>query len=342
MFNDRKVLDVHAHCSAPFSMYSFPLLQLGFNTPLPSFVTDEFMGNSKLIGFNPDDMGPGVDAHIEALDERDIDVQIIGSRPFVTFGWQPAHLIPGYATFTNDLIKMQCDLYPDRFLGAATLPQIADAPDSSHMVDELNRCVDELGFVAAYVSPDPDGARTSPGVHEPYWDDLYNRAVELDVPLIIHGTTNRDRRAADIPSNYQLNFLTEQYLAKEFLERGNVFERHPQLRVLVCHCGGALDRFIKTDAGHIGQHDLVNNLFFDTCAYDTDFLTAAIRQKGVDRMCFGAEVPGSGSAPRADTGLPGDHLIPVIDGFDWLTAEDKDKIFHDNPLRFCPGFSRLL
>ena len=36
------------------------------------------------------------------------------------------------------------------------------------------------------------------------------------------------------------------------------------------------------------------------------------------------------------------HLIPVIDGFDWLSSDDKDKIFHHNPLRFCGGFKRAL
>ena len=46
-----------------------------------------------------------------------------------------------------------------------------------------------------------------------------------------------------------------------------MFERFPELRVIVCHCGGGLDRFTKTDP-HLPQKDLSKNLFFDTCAYD--------------------------------------------------------------------------
>ena len=42
--------------------------------------------------------------------------------------------------------------------------------------------------------------------------------------------------------------------------------------------------------------DLSDNLFFDTCAYDPHFLTAALKQRGVPQMVFGTESPGSGSA----------------------------------------------
>lgn len=340
MFNNRKVLDVHAHVFAPADAYANLVVMLGANTPLPSPVRTK--AKSAILRWDEDEIVDFMNEHIRQIDERNIDVQILGPRPFLGMGWMPAHLQVAWTTHVNETIDLQCRAFPGRFLGACQLPHDVHAPDAGHCIDELNRCVDELGFVAAYVSPDPDGKRTAPGVHSTWWDPLYTRCVELGVPIIIHGSTNGDPRAADIPNNYQLNFLTEQYLATQFLTRGHVFERHPDLRVLVCHCGGALERFITTDASHIGQGALGDNLFYDTCAYDIDFLTAAIKQKGPDTMCFGAEVPGSGRAPRPETGLPGDDLVPVIGGFDWLSAEDKDKIFYDNPLRFCKGFERLL
>ena len=101
---------------------------------------------------------------------------------------------------------------------------------------------------------------------EPYWFPLYARAQELGVPLIVHGTNSLDPRYRVVPHNYQLGFLTEQYLAGQFLSHGDVFSRFPELRVIICHCGGALDRFIPTDH-HIAQKDLSGNLFYDTCGY---------------------------------------------------------------------------
>ena len=84
------------------------------------------------------------------------------------------------------------------------------------------------------------------------------------------------------------------------------------------------------------------NLFFDTCAYDPYFLSAAIRQRGVNRMVFGTEAPGSGSAAfNPQTGKAADHVVAIIDKFDFLTAQQKTEIFHDNPLRVFPLLKKV-
>jgi predicted TIM-barrel fold metal-dependent hydrolase len=99
-------------------------------------------------------------------------------------------------------------------------------------------------------------------VNTQYWDPVYARCQELGLPIIIHGTNCTDPRISIIPQNYQVGFLWEQFLATQLYMHGDVFERFPELKVLVCHCGGALDRFIKTDS-HLGQKDRSKNLFFD-------------------------------------------------------------------------------
>jgi predicted TIM-barrel fold metal-dependent hydrolase len=111
-----------------------------------------------------------------------------------------------------------------------------------------------------------------------------------------------------------------------------VFELFPRLKIVICHGGGALNRFIPTDH-HIAQKDLSKNLFYDCCAYDVDFLTAAIKQRGVDQMMFGTESPGSGGAVRPNTGRASDDLFPVIESLEFLSTGDKLKIFHKNPLK---------
>src|SRR5271154_4590184 len=73
-------------------------------------------------------------SHVTYLDERSIDVQIIGPRPFMMLG----HVLTTYQTelwteHVNATIAQQCRFYPDRFLGAAQLPQNSDAPDATHM-----------------------------------------------------------------------------------------------------------------------------------------------------------------------------------------------------------------
>jgi predicted TIM-barrel fold metal-dependent hydrolase len=334
MYNGVKVLDVHGHVSAPNGNGSQLVgSMLASNTPMRRL-------QAGIPGFSDDDFRASGKRHADLMDDHNIDVQIIGPRPFLMLGWMQPHLLPGWTRFVNDAIAKQCTLYPDRFLGAAQLPQQSTAPDLSHCLPELERAHKELGFVAAYLSPDPGGQRTTPGMHEPYWYPVYEYCQKNSLPIIVHGTNSHDPRIGIIPQNYQIGFVVEQYIATQLLSHGDVFDRYPELKVVICHCGGALDRFIKTDH-HLAQRDLSQNLFFDTNALDLNFLEAAIKQRGVSQTCFGTEVPGSGAAVRPETGRPGDDLVPIISSFPFLSEDDKMDIFNRNPLKVFPAFSRI-
>jgi len=336
VYNGVKVLDVHGHVSVPQGSNAYVALLLASNTAMPSPLSGGRASVSEA------EYREAAARHVAYMDERAIDVQIIGPRPFLVLGWMEPHLLPAWARHVNDTIAQQVRFYPDRFLGAAQLPIDSDAPDTNHVLAELERCVNELGFVAAYLAPDPKGDRTTPGVHAPYWYPLYERCEQLQIPLIVHGTNTRDRRMAVIPHNYQLGFVIEQYLATQLFSHSDVFDRFPGLRVVVCHCGGALDRFIKSDP-HLGQRDLSANLFFDTCAHDIDYLSAAIKQRGVAQTLFGTEAPGSGAAPRpvGEPGKTGDDLVPVIGSLEFLTEEERLDIFNRNPARVFPRLAGL-
>ena len=332
MYNGVKVFDVHGHVSAPGNAAGLVGGMLASNSPIRRL-------SSGIPGMGDAEFTASGKRHADLMDDHNIDVQIIGPRPFMMMGWMQPHLIPGWARFVNDAIAKQCSLYPDRFLGAAQLPQNSNAPDLSHCLPELERTHKELGFVAVYLSPDPPGQRTTPGMHEPYWFPVYEYCQQNNLPIIVHGTNSHDPRIGIIPQNYQIGFVVEQYIATQLLSHGDVFQRYPELRVIICHCGGALDRFIKTDP-HLAQKDLSKNLFFDTNALDLNFLEAAIKQRGVSQTCFGTEVPGSGSAVRPETGRPGDDLVPIIAGFDFLSEDDKLAIFNRNPLKLFPAFEK--
>ena len=337
MYKGTKVFDVHGHVSAPGHAGGALAIMLAANTPNKA----DPRTKEGLAALNMTEEGflNNVKRHVGLLDDHSIDVQIIGPRPFLMLGWMQPHLLPHWTRLVNNLIAKQVSLFPDRFLGAAQLPQQSNADDLSHCLPELDRCVDELGFKAVYLAPDPAGERKTPGMDKPYWYPVYERCQKLGIPIVVHGTNCMDPRFDTIPHNYQMGFVQEQYLATQLLSHGDVFAKFPDLKVVVCHCGGALDRFIPTDH-HLAQKDLRNNLFFDTCALDINFLTAAIRQRGTDRMCFGTETPGSGGAIRPETGRPSDDLVPIIGGFDWLNEDDKHAIFHKNALRVCPGLKK--
>jgi len=335
-YNDYLVLDVHGHVTVPPAANNMVVSMMGSNQPMPSNVGQHAVGPKKI---SDEEFRAAAQTHVDYIDARNIDVQVIGPRPYIQFGWMEPHIQPGWSAYVNDLIAQQVSFFPDRFVGAAQIPLHASHPDTKHVLPELKRTVEELGFAAAYLSPDITGNRSGHGLDHEWYYDLYEAAEGYDIPLIVHGTNTLDPRfrTGNVPMSYQLHFLTEQYLAGQFLSHGPVFERFPKLRVIICHCGGALDRFIGNDK-HLAQKDLSNNLFYDSCGYELNFLEAAIKQRGVNRMVFGTEAPGSGGAVRPETGRTSDDLVPVLDGFDFLTDADRKAILHDNPLKVVPGF----
>ena len=59
--------------------------------------------------------------------------------------------------------------------------------DLEASVAELRRCVEELGFVGCNLNPDPSGGFwTSPPLTDRSWYPLYEAAIELDVPAMVH------------------------------------------------------------------------------------------------------------------------------------------------------------
>jgi predicted TIM-barrel fold metal-dependent hydrolase len=343
LYKGTKVLDVHGHVSAPAAVkawaFSIMAANTSMNSPLSTRPRDP---NDEDDPISQDQYRSAAQRHVDYLDERDIDVQIIGPRPYLQMGFMAPHLIPCWTEYTNDCIAQQCRFFPDRFVGAAMLPINSDAADTAHVIGEIDRCFDEHGcFEAVYLAPDPKGLRTTPGVNEPYWSPLYRHCEERQIPIIVHGTNCQDRRHDPLPHNYQFGFMMEQYLANQLFSRSDVFKRFPGLRVVICHCGGALDRFIKTDQYHLSQEDHSNNLFYDTCAYDLNFLEAAIKQRGVDQLLFGSEAPGSGIAIRPETGRSSDYLVEEIAKFEFLSDDDRVDIFNRNVVKVFPSLEKF-
>ncbi|NQV81119.1 MAG: amidohydrolase [Alphaproteobacteria bacterium] len=337
MYNGTKVLDIHAHVSAPGNGFQVLAGMLASNTPIWA---DPRKGGLDARGMTEELWEQRVKIHTDLLDDHNIDAQLVGPRPYTMLGWMQPHIMEAWSRFTNHMIARQCEMQPTRYVGAAMLPQQPGADDLSHCLPELEYCVKELGFKGVYLSPDPAGDRSSPGMDQPYWDPIYKACQDQGLVIVVHGTNCTDPRIRTIPQNYQIGFVWEQYLATQLLSHGDTFEKFPELKVVVCHCGGTLDRFIKTDH-HLAQKDLSKNLYFDTCALDIDYLTAAIKQRTPASILFGTETPGSGSAIRPETGRPGDDLVPVIAEFDFLSEDDKLAIFHGNAAHVCPALAAI-
>ena len=91
-----------------------------------------------------------------------------------------------WSEICNDLIHRVCTLYPENFIGVCQLPQSPGVPPKS-CIPELERCVNELGFIGCNLNPDPSGGYwTDPPLTDKWWYPLYEKLVELDVPAMVH------------------------------------------------------------------------------------------------------------------------------------------------------------
>lgn len=348
MWKGHRVIDVHGHISAPSESSEWRKtlsagsdVKLRLSDDVVEAALHEPRGASNAHG------------HLQKLDDANIDFQLLGPRPVAMRHMDPLEFQHKFCEGTNDLLAQIVRLHPDRFAGMAQLPQHYEH-DTTVCLDEFERSIKELNFVGAYVNPDPGGNRLTPGVDREYWFPLYEKAQELDVPLMIHPSHTLDPRVKIIPNNYQFNNLTEERLALELYTHSNVFDIFPHLKIVICHFGGALDRFIADDTAegiaasagrnfHLSRKGYGTNLFFDTCAYDDYFLEAAFRQKGVDACVFGTEAPGSGLAIRPDNRKDSDeYLVEQIGNIHFLSDADKLKVFQANPLMVFSRINREL
>ena len=141
-----------------------------------------------------------------------------------------------WSQICNDLIARVVGLYPDNFIGVCQLPQSPAAPPA-HSVRELERCVNEMGFIGANLNPDPSGGWwTSPPLTDKSWYPVYEKMVELDVPAMVHVSSSCNACFHATGAHY-LNADTTAFM--QFIQ-GDLFGDFPDLRLIIPHGGGAV------------------------------------------------------------------------------------------------------
>jgi 4-oxalmesaconate hydratase len=271
---------------------------------------------------------------VRSMDQVGTDVQFISPRPYLQMhSVKPGRVAQLWARHCNDLIAQFVQLFPDRFRGVAGLPQYMDEPLQERAIPELRRCVKEHGFVGCLINPDPtEGLGDPPGLGDPFWHPLYQAMTELDVPGLIHSAASCSAR-----ESYTLKFINEESIAVISLLGAKVFDTFPKLKIVVAHGGGAIPyqmgRFRAWNARKnepVSFDDQLKKLYFDTCNYSQEAIELLCKVVGPERVMFGTEKPGTGSARDPVSGRDYDDMKPVIEGIEWLTAAQRADIFECN------------
>jgi 4-oxalmesaconate hydratase len=244
----------------------------------------------------------------------------------------------------NDLIHRVCTLYPQNFVGVCQLPQTPGV-SPKNCVAELERCVNEFGFVGCNLNPDPSGGWwTDPPLTDKFWYPIYEKMVELDVPAMIHVSTSCNPNFHTTGGHY-INGDTTAFM--QLISTPQVFKDFPSLKFIIPHGGGAVPyhwgryRGLAQDMGRPPLKELLlNNVFFDTCVYHRPGIELLLKVIPADNILFASEMVGAVKGIDPDTGHYYDDTKRYLDAIDWVKPADREKIFQGNVSRVYPRFAK--
>ena len=280
------------------------------------------------------------EAALAYMDRHEIAAQLVslplplaGSADDPEFGTRTARAInESYA----DLIAK----HPGRFGAFATLP--ADRPEQA--LAELSYALDQLELDGVVLTSNVLGHYFGDPVLEPLLAELARRQVPVfvhpvDSPHIDVLGFGRPSSIVEFPFDTARNITNGLYTG--------VFQRHPGLRLILAHCGGAL----PTLGWRIGEHttmgrgpndadidpthvaEVLRGLYYETAlAGSRNSLLPTLEVTTADHILFGTDWP---AAPEA-TAV---HNIDNLVAFDGFTKDELQAVERDNALKLFPRFA---
>ncbi|MFF6867070.1 amidohydrolase family protein [Streptomyces ardesiacus] len=282
---------------------------------------------------------------LRLMDERGIDVTVFSPRAsFMAHHIGDFTTSAAWARICNDLCHRVSELYPDRFVPGAMLPQ-SPGTDPATVIPEIERAVLELGAVTVNLNPDPSGGHwTAPALTDRSWYPVWEKLVELDVPAMVHVSTSCNPAFHTTGAHY-LNADTTAFMQ---LLAGDLFTDFPNLRLVIPHGGGAVPyhwgRF-RGLAQALGrpepEESLLHNVFFDTCVYHQPGIDLLLEVMPVKNVLFASEMVGAvrGIDPR--TGHHFDDTRHYVEKAG-LAPEDLAAVEERNARRIYPRLDARL
>lgn len=295
------------------------------------------------LSISDDELRESVDgAQLKLQRERGIDLTIFSPRA----SWMGHHIGNAntskyWSEHCNELIYRLTQLYPQNFIGGCQLPQI---PNGSlvNSIKELERCINEFGFVGCNLNLDPSGGHwNSPPLGDKYWYPFYEKMVELDIPAMIHvsGSCNPAFHAT---GSYYLSADTTAFMQ---LMTSTVCQDFPTIKFIIPHGGGAVPFHWGRFRGLADmlklptlEDSLMNNVYFDTCVYHQPGIDLLVDVIPTKNILFASEMIGAVRGIDSQTGYYFDDTKRYIDNSQHLNVEQKQAIFSGNAKKV---FSRL-
>jgi aminocarboxymuconate-semialdehyde decarboxylase len=293
-----RTVDVHTHLSVPAgAAVAKPFFR-------PELEPRSLHSSAETLAYNRDyrasarQTGQFEDAEVRLadMDRQGIDLQVLAVPPTEYFYWLDEEHALRACRLQHERFAEVVAAHPGRFAAVANPPM--DHPALA--VEVLREAKEQLGFHGFELSADVVGKE----LDDPRYDPVWEAAVELGMTAILHpqGFTHGER----FSDYYLVNVMCmplASTLAVTRMILGGVWERHPELRMVVVHGGGYLP-FYSARTDHAFRHrpelrkhidrlpsEYLARLHFDTNVFDPGMVEQLVGRFGAEHVLLGTDYP---------------------------------------------------
>ncbi len=263
-------------------------------------------------------------AHMDGLGHR-VDV-VCSIGPFsVAFSDMPIDEGRDYAIMWNEEMAGAQRKYPGRLWASAAVP----LQDTKVAIDVLDHAINKLGLMGVNL---PGSVGADPRIDHERLEPVYARVADLGVPLFLHPT---DVIFQDMLDGYggalhlSLGRVIEVSVAAARMVLSGLMDRHPNLKLVLSHTGGALpyqsgrmDKNTKKAKLPKPASSYIRRMYTDTVQPHTLGMKFGVEYYGVDHVMYGSDYP---------CWSPADALRYFSEI--GLSPEDQEKILNSNARR---------
>ncbi len=237
-----------------------------------------------------------VERRLGDMREDGIDVQVLSPMPELLSHWFEPEAGEALGEIINDDIARMIAAAPGRFAGIGMVC-VQDVPRALKQMERIKA----LGFHGFEIGTHINGA---PLGSQALWA-VYEAAEALDLTVFVHPLHPAGVERIGAAGEYAAvaAFPLETALAAVSLLAHGVLDRHPRLRVLLSHGGGALPWILpRLDQGYgisaamrqamrETPSMIARRFWYDTIVYSENVLRFMAQEVGGDHIVVGSDYP---------------------------------------------------